>query len=55
MIIFGNEHEHYYELIKTPTMNIHSIKEKLNQSAIFHSEGKILNSDSVIGYENKFK
>ena len=36
-------------------MNTTSIKNKLQTSSIFHSEGNILNHDSVIGYEKKFK
>lgn len=36
-------------------MTIESIKEKLNESSIYHSEEKVLGHDSVIGYEKKFK
>jgi hypothetical protein len=36
-------------------MNIESIKAKLQTSSIYHSEEKILNNSSVIGYEKKFK
>ena len=36
-------------------MNIESIKTKLNESSIYHSEEKILEKRSVIGYEKKFK
>ncbi|MDC8003521.1 hypothetical protein POV27_05630 [Aureisphaera galaxeae] len=36
-------------------MNIQSIKEKLQASSIFHSEGEIANNPSVVGYEKKFK
>jgi hypothetical protein len=36
-------------------MNIESIKTKLQTSSIYHSEEKILNNNSVIGYEKKFK
>ncbi len=36
-------------------MNIESIKAKLNESSIFHSEEDILGHTSVIGYEKKFK
>jgi len=36
-------------------MNIESIKAKLNESSIYHSEKNILDNKSVIGYEKKFK
>lgn len=36
-------------------MNVETIKEKLKESSIYHSEEKILNTQSVIGYEKKFK
>ncbi len=36
-------------------MNIESVKVKLKEANIFHSEGEILNNQSVIGYEKKFK
>lgn len=36
-------------------MNIESIKAKLNESSIYHSEENILDNKSVIGYEKKFK
>jgi len=36
-------------------MNLISIKERLNNSSIFHSEENILDKPSVIGYEKKFK
>jgi|TARA_B100000768_G_scaffold180463_1_gene200496 hypothetical protein len=36
-------------------MNIESIKDTLKKSTIFHSEGKIVNTQSIIGYEKKFK
>ena len=36
-------------------MNIESIKAKLNESYIYHSEENILDNNSVIGYEKKFK
>lgn len=36
-------------------MNIESIKTKLSASSIYHSNGNILNKNSVIGYEKKFK
>ncbi len=36
-------------------MKIETIKANLKKDTIFHSEGKILNNLSVIGYEKKFK
>ncbi len=36
-------------------MNIESIKAKLKETNIYHSEEKILNNQSIIGYEKKFK
>lgn len=36
-------------------MNLTSIKDRLTESSIFHAETFILNQDSVIGYEKKFK
>jgi len=36
-------------------MNIESIKMNLKKDSIFHSEEKIRNKTSVIGYEKKFK
>ncbi|MEM5566818.1 hypothetical protein WNY78_16980 [Psychroserpens sp. AS72] len=36
-------------------MNLVSIKNKLNNASIYHSEVNILNKPSVIGYEKKFK
>ena len=36
-------------------MNIESIKTKLKESNIFHSEPQLLNKQSVVGYEKKFK
>lgn len=36
-------------------MNIESIKVKLQESSIYHSEENILEYNSVIGYEKKFK
>ncbi len=36
-------------------MNIHSVKENLTKNSLFHSEAKILDKPSVIGYEKKFR
>ena len=36
-------------------MDIGSIKERLNEYSIYHSDESILNHQSVIGYEKKFK
>lgn len=36
-------------------MNIESIKSKLQSKSIYHSQEKILDKPSVIGYEKKFK
>ena len=36
-------------------MNLESIKSKLNQQSIYHSDSNILDKSSVIGYEKKFK
>jgi len=36
-------------------MNFNSIKEKLQQAAIFHSDQEILGKPSVVGYEKKFR
>lgn len=36
-------------------MNLQTIKESLNKSAIFHSEEEILEKPTVIGYEKKFR
>ncbi len=36
-------------------MNTETVKAKLKEANIFHSEGEILNNKSVIGYEKKFK
>ncbi|MCH2046109.1 MAG: hypothetical protein MK212_18480 [Saprospiraceae bacterium] len=36
-------------------MNLDSIKEKLQNASIFHSENEMLNHKTVIGYEKKFR
>lgn len=36
-------------------MNIESIQNQLNKASIFHSNEKILNKETVIGYEKIFK
>lgn len=36
-------------------MNIDSVKAKLNEQGIFHTEGKVLGKPTVIGYEKKFR
>lgn len=36
-------------------MNLESIKDKLQSKSIYHSQEKILDKSSVIGYEKKFK
>ena len=36
-------------------MNVEAIKTKFKASNIFHSDDKILNSQTVIGYEKLFK
>ena len=36
-------------------MNIESIKEELNKNSIFHSEDKMLDKPTVIGYEKQFR
>lgn len=36
-------------------MNLDSIKEKLQNASIFHSENELLNHKTVIGYEKKFR
>ena len=36
-------------------MNLESVKKNLTKSGIFHSETKILDKQSVVGYEKKFK
>ena len=36
-------------------MNIQSIKDSLNRNSIFHSDGKIFDKPTVIGYEKEFR
>lgn len=36
-------------------MDIQTIKEKLHEQSIYHSEAEILNRHSIVGYEKKFR